>query len=120
MERQEAEIKSDEVENKKKRNRKEDLEEAFAETIASCLQQSHNGLLSPIGKLFEKLQASNENELILSLKQQLQPLGFNPQSPNFSWNSEPDKNQLLNVLMSFQQQLKNQFQLMKHESYEQR
>lgn len=73
----------------------------FSQAIEDCLHASYSGLIHVVAALFKQLEQRMENELILKLREHLVPLGLSPTSLNYGWNSEPDKQQLIDSLCQF-------------------
>src|SRR5690348_11210025 len=80
---------------------KRTVNELLQKTIERCLQSSHSGLILPLVNLFEELSECGEKNVIQDLKLLLAPLGMHVNSPNFSWDSDPDKQQLIDTLLRF-------------------
>lgn len=81
---------------------KEKIHQIISQTLDNCLPKYNSGLVLPVCDLFLKLEELGEFSLISKLKENLTPFGFNPESPNYGWCRQPDKQGLIQHLCELQ------------------
>lgn len=81
---------------------KEKIHQIISQTLNRCLPKYNSGLVLPVCDLFLKLEELGEFSLISKLKENLTPFGFNPESPNYGWCRQPDKQGLVQHLCELQ------------------
>lgn len=77
------------------------ISSAVERAILLCQKTYSSGLVMPICDLFNLMENLHEPNRIRELKRKLIPLGFNPESPNYGWKSEPSKVLLIQALIEF-------------------
>ncbi|AHH01864.1 hypothetical protein pv_297 [Pithovirus sibericum] len=81
---------------------REKIHQIISQTVERCLPKYNSGLVLPVCDLFLELEELGEFSLISNLKESLIPFGFNPNSPNYGWCRQPDKQGLIRYLCELQ------------------